>query len=348
MAKKEPLALGPIFSALTIQQEIKVLCSYSPDFKTLFQKEIADFEGAEWLHELDEGTAICRWPGDFRPFFCRHRFPIQVSRMFESSELQEVGAWSPGSHLVDRVKGLFSFQLAANRRLPWSFGSLVPLWLDAFGLSGERMEKRRPETVVSAYFHQSSTELTLYLGVSSPHWNLSPWMRGECRIPRAKTSVSRAEQKLLEALELCPRLGGRRALDLGAAPGGWTRILAERGFQVDAVDPAELDPRVAALPEVRHHATTAGVFLEQQKGIAYQVMVCDMKMEPVMASRLMLEFAPLLDQHGWLILTLKLPKGPSALKVARESLESLSSSFQIIQARQLFFNRNEVTVIARK
>ena len=173
-------------------------------------------------------------------------------------------------------------------------------------------------------------------------------MRGECRIPRAKTSVSRAEQKLLEALELCPRLGGRRALDLGAAPGGWTRILAERGFQVDAVDPAELDPRVAALPEVRHHATTAGVFLEQQKGIAYQVMVCDMKMEPVMASRLMLEFAPLLDQHGWLILTLKLPKGPSALKVARESLESLSSSFQIIQARQLFFNRNEVTVIARK
>ena len=209
------------------------------------------------------------------------------------------------------------------------------------------MEKRRPETVVSAYFHQSSTELTLYLGVSSPHWNLSPWMRGECRIPRAKTSVSRAEQKLLEALELCPRLGGRRALDLGAAPGGWTRILAERGFQVDAVDPAELDPRVAALPEVRHHATTAGGFLEQGPRPAYDILVCDMKMKPLMACGLMLEFASLLKDKGLLILTLKLAKGPSALKMARESLGRLEPSFRILQARQLYFNRHEVTVIAQ-
>ena len=271
-----------------------------------------------------------------------------MTHTFENSELDEVGGWSPGPETVERVTGRFSFQLAANLRLPWSFGALIPRWLDAFGLAGENLEKRRPETVISAYFHQAPESLTLYLGVSPLEWNLSPWMRGECRIPRSKKSVSRAEQKLLEALELCPALEGARALDLGAAPGGWTRILAERGFQVDAVDPAELDSTVLALSKVHHHRTTAGVFLEQQKGTAYQVMVCDMKMEPVMASRLMLEFAPLLDHQGWLILTLKLPKGSSALKVARESLECLSSTFQIVQARQLFFNRNEVTVIARK
>ena len=348
VAKRDPIVFGAIFSPLTSQKKIELLCSYDPDFKSLFQREVAECEGAEWIRELDEQTALCCWPEGFQPIFCRHRFPVQMIHTFEGSELDEVGGWSPGPEFVERVTGRFSFQVAANLRLPWSFGALIPRWLESFGLPGEGMDKRRPETVVSAYFHQTSKGLTLYLGVSAPEQNLSPWMRGECRIPRSKESVSRAEQKLLEALELCPGVEGSRALDLGAAPGGWTRILADRGFEVDAVDPAELDSRVVVLPKIHHHKTTAGVFLEQLTDSTYDLIVCDMKMEPLMACRLVLEFAPLLNDSGWLILTLKLPKGPSALNVARESLKGLSSSFQIVQARQLYFNRNEVTVIARK
>ena len=57
---------------------------------------------------------------------------------------------------------------------------------------------------------------------------------------------SRAYLKLWEALT---RLGahpqpGERCIDLGAAPGGWTWVLAQLGATVLAVDRAPLDPKV--------------------------------------------------------------------------------------------------------
>ncbi len=63
---------------------------------------------------------------------------------------------------------------------------------------------------------------------------------------------SRAYLKLWEGLT---RIGrhpgpGERVLDLGASPGGWSWALAQLGCQVTAVDKADLDPRVAALPNV--------------------------------------------------------------------------------------------------
>lgn len=63
---------------------------------------------------------------------------------------------------------------------------------------------------------------------------------------------SRAYLKLWEALT---RLGrwpapGESCLDLGAVPGGWSWALAQLGAEVTAVDKAEMDPGVAALPNV--------------------------------------------------------------------------------------------------
>jgi 23S rRNA (cytidine2498-2'-O)-methyltransferase len=63
---------------------------------------------------------------------------------------------------------------------------------------------------------------------------------------------SRAYLKLWEAfarLRLQPR-PGERCLDLGAAPGGWTWLLARTGADVVAVDKAPLAPDVASLPNV--------------------------------------------------------------------------------------------------
>ncbi|CAM9236213.1 unnamed protein product [Ectocarpus sp. 6 AP-2014] len=42
------------------------------------------------------------------------------------------------------------------------------------------------------------------------------------------------------------------AIDIGAAPGGWTSFLASKCRRVLSVDPAELDPAVLALPNVVH------------------------------------------------------------------------------------------------
>lgn len=81
----------------------------------------------------------------------------------------------------------------------------------------------------------------------------SPFVNGECLFVEDRVGPpSRAYLKLWEA---CARLGvwprpGERCIDLGAAPGGWTWAIAHLGADVMAIDRADLDPRVAAMPGV--------------------------------------------------------------------------------------------------
>ena len=81
----------------------------------------------------------------------------------------------------------------------------------------------------------------------------SPFVQGEPRFQEDRAGPpSRAYLKLWEALTRIGRWPqpGEDCLDLGAAPGGWTWVLAGLGAQVTAVDKAPLDPGVAAMPGV--------------------------------------------------------------------------------------------------
>jgi 23S rRNA (cytidine2498-2'-O)-methyltransferase len=88
----------------------------------------------------------------------------------------------------------------------------------------------------------------------------SPFVNGEVAFVEDKEGPpSRAYLKLWEALT---RLGrhpapGERCLDLGASPGGWTWVLARLGAQVEAVDKAPLEPRIAAMPGVTTRVESA-------------------------------------------------------------------------------------------
>ncbi|WP_198368719.1 SAM-dependent methyltransferase [Roseomonas rosulenta] len=81
----------------------------------------------------------------------------------------------------------------------------------------------------------------------------SPFVNGEIRFAEDREGPpSRAYLKLWEALT---RIGrhpgpGETCLDLGAAPGGWTWVIARLGAQVTAVDKAPLDAAIAAMPGV--------------------------------------------------------------------------------------------------
>ena len=81
----------------------------------------------------------------------------------------------------------------------------------------------------------------------------SAFANGECRFEEDHIGPpSRAYLKLWEALTVLgwyPK-AGETCLDLGAAPGGWSWVLAELGASVTAIDRAPLDPRVAAHPNV--------------------------------------------------------------------------------------------------
>lgn len=87
----------------------------------------------------------------------------------------------------------------------------------------------------------------------------SPWPLGRLDFLEDKEGPpSRAYRKLWEALLMHQHLlgselpaSGSVCLDAGAAPGGWTWALASLGAQVTAIDRADLDSSVAAMPGVR-------------------------------------------------------------------------------------------------
>lgn len=83
----------------------------------------------------------------------------------------------------------------------------------------------------------------------------SPFADGEVVfVENRDEPPGRAYLKLWEAFTLDgiqPQVG-ELCVDLGAAPGGWTWVLARLGARVFSLDKAELAPQVARLPEVNH------------------------------------------------------------------------------------------------
>ena len=210
---------------------------------------------------------------------------------------------------------------------------------------GAPLNVQHPEQILSV----TLTPTEAFLGLSLTHENLSDWAGGERRFKREEGQISRAEFKLLEALEVfgleLPTEG--LALDMGAAPGGWTRILAGRGLRVIAVDPAELDPRVlapmypSALPSVTHIRTIVENYLSARE--PFDLILNDMRMDARDSARVMLMAEKFLKPKGFAVMTLKLPERGMG-EVARAALRILGSGYSILGARQLFHNRDEVTV----
>ena len=193
-----------------------------------------------------------------------------------------------------------------------------------------------------------ATPTGIVLGINRRADALADWPGGRVRLARDEGQVSRSEFKLEEALavfDLALPVGGV-AMDLGASPGGWTRVLRRHGLSVWAVDPADLDLRVVADPSVHHARTTAGRFLAETDR-SFDLVVNDMRMTAELSCEVMLVAARRLKPGGLAIVTLKLsPHEP--LQTVHTSLTILRRAYVILHARQLHHNRNEVTVVARR
>jgi len=187
------------------------------------------------------------------------------------------------------------------------------------------------------------------VGLTGAANTLSDWPGGRVRLAKPKGQISRSEFKLEELFRerhaVLPA-GGGVALDLGASPGGWTRVLRGHGFTVWAVDPAALDPRLAGDRGVRHVRTTAGPFLADTDILA-DVVVNDMRMDPDLSTRIMLQAAARVRGGGLMIQTLKVTPHHT-LGTVRRALAALGAAYEITWAGQLAHNRNEVTVVGVK
>lgn len=186
------------------------------------------------------------------------------------------------------------------------------------------------------------------IGLNRTEDSLSDWPGGRVRLLRDDAQVSRSEFKLEELFKTFPiRLPAEgRAVDLGASPGGWTRILRRLGLRVWSVDPAALDPRIASEPGVHHVRTTAGEFFRSST-MRFDLAVNDMRMSPVLSCQVMLDAAPHLRPGAFAIVTLKTGT-QRPVETVRRCLRLLGRAYEVAHARQLHHNRQEVTVVARR
>jgi 23S rRNA (cytidine2498-2'-O)-methyltransferase len=181
----------------------------------------------------------------------------------------------------------------------------------------------------------------------------SPHPMGIARLRMPGAAPSRSVLKLAEAFivlvgeeRLAARLrAGTQAVDLGAAPGGWSWQLAQRGLRVQAVDNGRIAAQVLATQLVEHVPGDAFHF-RPRKPVAW--MVCDVVEQPIRIAGLAAD---------WLarglcrdtIFNLKLPmkkryeewlrcRDEIAARLDRAGVSFLS------RAKQLYHDREEITV----
>lgn len=184
---------------------------------------------------------------------------------------------------------------------------------------------------------------TLYVGISKPTDNLSDWTGGAIRFKKERQHISRAKFKLLEA-EVAFGLDYSQyhsAIDVGAAPGGWTSLLLERGVKVTAVDPAALHPSLKHHPQLTYYKKNIGELSFAPH--AFDLLVCDMSWSPRQTAKLLLDLIGALMVGGTAIITLKLMH-KNAFQAVREMTASLEPPLQLVKAKQLFHNRDEITM----
>lgn len=196
-----------------------------------------------------------------------------------------------------------------------------------------------------------------YAGYSYPK-NNSPFFMGIPRLKFPADAPSRSTLKLEEAFHVFipadeweERLaGGMYAVDLGASPGGWTYQLVKRSMMVIAVDNGPMDRALIESGQVTHYREDGFKYRPHRNNIYW--LVCDMVEKPQRVAALMADWLV----NGWCreaIFNLKLPMKKryeqvmDNLALINETLQAGGINTQI-QARQLYHDREEVTVHVRR
>jgi 23S rRNA (cytidine2498-2'-O)-methyltransferase len=295
----------------------------------------------------EESSLLLRELRRNEPIFLRHLFPIeaevQVTAHVDTtaSALREYAA-----SLADRVAGSkVAIQVRKEHNSPFPYSSVEGRDIIAPVIQelGGEVVAREADWIISIY----AAKKVLYMGCSIPQDNLSDWPGGAVRFRKDEELISRAAFKLLEAEKAFNLPLGQfsNALDLGAAPGGWTSVLLERGLKVTAVDTAEMDHSLERHPMLRHIRSNAAE-LTFPPG-SFDLLVCDMSWDPYHTCRLVSNLAPALTAGGSGIITLKLMYR-KPLQSIQDLMEDYSELFDIRKVKQLFHNREEVTMWVKR
>jgi len=180
----------------------------------------------------------------------------------------------------------------------------------------------------------------------------APWPLGIPRLRMHADAPSRSALKLEEALIALLTVDerarllreGMRGADLGAAPGGWTWVLVRNGLHVTSIDNGPLRQHLLDSGRVDH--LRADGFSWQPKS-PLDWMVCDMVEQPRRVAERMATWL----REGWCrhaIFNLKLPmkKRWDETRLCLDLFGQQARKPLLVRARQLYHDREEITVFA--
>ncbi|MFC4101113.1 SAM-dependent methyltransferase [Paenibacillus xanthanilyticus] len=276
------------------------------------------------------------------PIFLRHIQPVERVLPLQGSadDLQELAEIARGARL--RLEGravAVHVRRAEKSPFPYSTSDTKAVLDAVLEELGADPVVQSPDVILSLF----AGDEQLYVGIATPEEMLSDWPGGAVRFQREEGQISRAKFKLLEA----ERAFGlrleqfREGLDIGAAPGGWTHLLLERGLKVTAVDPAELHPSLFQYPRLTNYRKNASE-VKFEPG-TFDLLVCDMSWSPMQMVRLVLDLSDALAEGATAIVTIKLMhKKP--LQTIKDVISRFGTGFKLRKAKQLFHNREEITL----
>jgi 23S rRNA (cytidine2498-2'-O)-methyltransferase len=215
------------------------------------------------------------------------------------------------------------------------------------GLKRARLLDHTAPRRLHAFFPQSDN---VYLAVADPATS-APWPQGIPRLKFPRDAPSRSTLKLDEAFLVLLDEGertrwlkpGMTAVDLGAAPGGWTWQLVRRSMRVTAVDNGPMN-RALMDSGLVAHLREDGFRFRPKKPVDW--LVCDMVEQPRRIAELISRWLA----QGWcrrVIFNLKLPM-KKRYEETQRCLDLVRAAAHDVRARQLYHDREEITVFAQR
>jgi 23S rRNA (cytidine2498-2'-O)-methyltransferase len=296
--------------------------------------------------------------------------PIFARSLFVGSEALTLPGFTEGGARADRVTPLLA---AIEARRHAGDGPWQSVWVEYPDTNdGKELSPlaRSIETRLDATLRASgalTADATLRLHVlltsgtqafvgTSDDPERSAWPLGIPRLRMPGSAPSRSTLKLAEAfavlLDNADRAAlrpGLHAVDLGAAPGGWTWQLARRGLKVTAVDNGPLKGSVAADPLVTH-LREDGLRWRPRRAVDW--LVCDIVEQPLRIAEMI---------GHWIadgaarraIFNLKLPMKKRYDEVRRceariAAIIDAAGLNHTLRVRQLYHDREEVTAFVKR
>ena len=326
---------------------MKILASAQEECINYAKQELINIIGIKNIKDISNNVFMFECNNDFdtisnkiiasSPIFIRYISPILFEKQIKSNfTIEDIF-----TNIVLNNNDIYKFYITILNNNNIDKKYILDKYFKYFEENNIILNPKEANKIISIIIKENN----LYFSIVDTSKSISSWYLGEHRFKIENNQISRAEHKLLEAFDYF-KINTKKyktALDLGAAPGGWSKILLEKNLKVVAVDPAILDSRLLKNKNLSHFKSTSQEFFKRNKE-HYDIIVNDMKMSPEDSLNIMYEARKYLNKNGIMITTLKL-NSENLLEQASKCVDSVKRKFNFIGVHQLFNNRSECTIV---